>query len=209
MWKGQSTQSRLTFRARYACRDFSYFTLLYFIYTLLLRNLPPKICWSLTSSYKIRKNRFFTLWHCNSIFSRRLLASEQVCHIFSKNPHRMQAFCILSYLLGICSMDHIPITRWNNRHFLNGKIFIRNRRAVRAALLSYFFPISINTYSPTNFNTIKTDMKKASTTSKGVHIRFSFPYSKPISPKMNTLPRPPIHRFGYHRSRSLSPCSIR
>ena len=42
-------------------------------------------------------------------------------------------------------------------------------------------------YSPTNFNTIKTDTKKASTTSKGVHTRFSFPYSQPISPKMNTL----------------------
>lgn len=41
----------------------------------------------------------------------------------------------------------------------------------------------VTSYSPTNFNTIKTDTKKASTTSKGVHTRFSFPYSKPISPK--------------------------
>lgn len=42
-------------------------------------------------------------------------------------------------------------------------------------------------YSPTNFDTIKTDIKKACITSKGVHTRFSFPYSRPISPKMNTL----------------------
>ena len=45
----------------------------------------------------------------------------------------------------------------------------------------------VTSYSPTNFNTIKTDTKKASTTSKGVHTRFSFPYSQPIFPKMNTL----------------------
>lgn len=67
----------------------------------------------------------------------------------------------------------------------------------------------VTLYSPTNFNTIKTDTKKVSTTSKGVHTRFSFPYSQYISPKMNTHPRPPLHRFGYHRSRSPSPCSIR
>ena len=71
-------------------------------------------------------------------------------------------------------------------------------------LSSAFFP-----YSSTNFNTIKTDTKKASTTSKGVHTRFSFPYSQPILPKTNTLPRLPIHRFGYHRSRSPSPFSIK
>ena len=83
----------------------------------------------------------------------------------------------------------------------------------RHAFLPAFLPdhniSKVFPYSPTNFNTIKTDTKKASTTSKGVHTRFSFPYSNPISPKMNTPPRPPIHRFGYHRSRSPSPCSIR
>ncbi len=37
--------------------------------------------------------------------------------------------------------------------------------------------------SPTDFNTIKTDTKKAGTTSKGVHIRFSELFSYVMKPK--------------------------
>ena len=36
---------------------------------------------------------------------------------------------------------------------------------------------------PTDFNTIKTDTKKAGTTSKGVHIRFSELFSYVMKPK--------------------------
>ena len=78
-------------------------------------------------------------------------------------------------------------TVWLCRCDCGGEITLDTRCLQRQTVTDCGCVSRVKPYSPTNFNTIKTDTKKASTTSKGVHTRFSFPYSHPISPKMNTL----------------------